>query len=276
MQKYQYFFLSILFIACDSESKSPTNQEAMDTSGPTDTAEVSEPETEPELDPTKVRFTGKVAYEDGTEVSNETVRIQMCAASCVRGQLTEDGGFVFSSLPADTYAFDVVPLTGAANTYASILDFITLVEGEEERVLEQVISIPNFTNSETVSESEFDASDGFIIQMKPDSFEPLDDTHTQIFSVSVDPNSSGLPFETISTGTIVKLWHLGPFDAHVENWSFRIENLDYPMGTEFQIYSSNYYGMEWTDLGSVTTDENGTIYGNDNLNILSSIILVQN
>ena len=279
MHKFLYFSIHFLMMmGCESESKSTdstTNTTDTNTNEP-DSPQSPEPEPEPEPDPNKVKFTGTIAYEDGTEISNDTVRIQMCASSCVRGQLTENGGFEFSSLSAGTYSFDVVPLAGEDNRYASVLDFITLVEGEGERNIDNIITIPTFATSTTVTMDEFEAQDGLIINMDPSSFEPLNESHTEIYAVSVDPNSSGLTFETLSAGTIVKLWHLGPFESHVENWSFRIENLDYPEGTEFQLYSANYANIEWTDLGTAIVNENGTLHSTTELSVLSSLILVQN
>ena len=239
--------------------------------------QINEPTTEPSYEdsgfPTTIPFNGKVSYEDGTEVTTMNTRVQMCSDYCYPAVIGSNGNFAFAGLTPATYAFDVVPIGESAGNYATPLDFITLDEEMDTHSLSEPFIVPSFTSSQDLNSSELLVNNELIISVDASTFSAREGFESQEYVAgTIIPENSGLILEGIP-GELLKGWYLGAFESKVDNWAFRVENLE--PGLTLHAYNSSYDDKGWISLGTNTVDENGVFMSTSGLKILSGLILVK-
>lgn len=258
-------FLTILsLLACGEKSN--------DTGMTSDTSNTTTTDTT-EIDPCAplegiegIGMTGSIIFSDGTEAMGN-VRVQMCNEGTCYVAKWNDDGFCFPEgtlTPNVPYAFDLVP-TVDSEKYANPLTFLTPTENV---TLTDPVIIPEYSNNGSGAES-FDAGNGLTIVGSAD----LPET---IFSVPVDLEGGGLPFENIDTSKIVGAWYLGPFDVHLENaatMTFSNENI--VAGNTYTILNGDYESQQWIETVSITAEENGILNIDEGLQILSTLLIKQ-
>lgn len=272
-------YLSIFLIGCSEEPKETTE----------DTASTNEASTEPTDEPIDpcipeegaegFRMEGNVEYADGTIGEPGNVRVQMCnSQSCYIGKWG-DNGFCFPEgtlSPGYSYAFDAVPLRGDENQYATPLTFITINEGDESLLLENALIIPEYSDSTSTSEAEFNAGNGLTIIIGEEEIEG-----GNLFATPVNNEEWGLPLPDFEDRNILGIWYLGPFETHLDtSWSFSFSNPqteNMAVGTQIEIYNADYNHQEWKYAGTATKTEEGLFLSDvdSGISILSSLVLVQ-
>ena len=263
------FYFYSLFFSCTTTTK--------DTSSTTNTP-TTEPTTEPSIEDSGnlhlIPFTGKVTYEDGTEVANTNTRVQMCSEYCFPAILGSNGAFSFVGLEPGTYAFDVVPLGDQSENYATPLDFITLTDNMESYSLDKPMKIPNFVVHQELTQPELNVDNTLFISVDANTFTVREGFDSQEYvAAALIPDDSGLILDGIE-GEFHQGWYLGAFEAKVESWNVRVENLE--PGLTLHAYNSSYDEKTWLSLGEATVDENGIFTSPNGLKVLSGLILMKN
>ena len=239
--------------------------------------QINEPTAEPSYEdsgfPTTIPFNGTVSYEDGTEVTSMNTRVQMCSDYCYPAVIGSNGNFAFAGLAPATYAFDVVPIGENADNYATPLDFITLDEEMETHSLSTTFIVPSFTSSQDLTSSELLINNELVISVDASTFSAREGFESKEYVAGTSlPENSGLILEGVS-GELLKGWYLGAFESKVDNWEFRVENLE--PGLTLHAYNSSYDDKGWISLGTGTVDENGVFVSPNGLKILSGLILMK-
>ncbi len=211
-------------------------------------------------------MTGSITFSDGTEAMGN-VRVQMCNEGTCYVAKWNDDGFCFPEgtlTPNVPYAFDLVP-TIDSEKYANPLTFLTPTENV---TLAEPVVIPEYSNSGSGTET-FDAGNGLTISGSAD----LPET---IFSVAVDLESGGLPFENIDTSKILGAWYLGPFDVHLENAAtMTLSNEAIIAGNTYTILNGDYESQQWIETTTIEAESDGILEINAGLKILSTLLIMQ-
>lgn len=214
-------------------------------------------------------MTGSIAFTDGTSAVGN-VRVQMCNADICYVAKWNEEGFCFpeGTLPGDQpYAFDIVPLGDLAKSYANPL---TILNPRTNISLENPVLIPLFSHTIDSSASELNMDGELIIQMNEAYPEAT------LSGVKINWTTDGLPVEGFETSQIIGGWYLGPFDTHLEDsLTLEFNSPTIIAGATYNVYNGNYEEKEWTLSTSATATEDGTLNVEGGIQILSTLLIIQ-
>lgn len=257
--------LTLLSILACGVKSTDTSTVIEDTSNSEDTTDNIDP-CAPIEGMDGLSMSGSIEFEDGIEAPGN-VRVQMCTSGTCYVAKWSDTGFCFpeGTLPPNVdYAFDLVP-TVDPTKYANPLTFIT---PSENIVLADPVVIPLYTQTGSGAE-DFDAGNGLTIATSESMPENL-------YAVTIDLESGGLPLDGIDKENILGAWYIGPFETHLSpssTISFVNENIT--EGTTYTIYNGDYENQTWLKTAEITAEENGVIIVNEALEILSTLLILQ-
>lgn len=251
-------------LACGEKSTDDTSTTVEDTNTEDTAASVNNCDPIEGLDGLGMK--GNVVFEDGIEAPGN-VRVQMCYVdTCFVAKWTDEG-FCFpeGTLPAgEDYAFDLVP-TVDPTKYANPLTFFTPTENIQ---LEEPVVIPLYTHQGSGAE-DFDAGNGLTITTNEAMPENL-------YATSVDLESGGLPFDSIDKTNILSAWYIGPFETHLSPAAtITISNEQIVAGSTYVIFNGDYENQMWLQTAEITAVEDGMLVVESGLEILSTLLIVQ-
>lgn len=278
---FKYSILFFLF-ACGQEEKEQDTGTSTDTDTNTDTDTDTDTLEDPCIQQdgaTGNRMEGSVIFEDGSSGKGQT-RVQMCnIETCFVASWGEDGNFCFPEGVLNSgynYAFDVVPLIGEENEYATPLSIISISEENTLIQLEAPVLVPKFQNNGAISSETFDAGNGLTLTIGEGEIDG-----DMIFSASLEPSEANLPLAQFQDRNIIGLWYFGPFEeVTTAPWGFQLSNSatsSLELGSTVELYNASYEDRDWLYAGTATVGEGGVLLTDENsgLQILSTLVLVQ-
>lgn len=263
-----FTLFSLLFTFGCGDKSSAEDTGTVDTSD-TNTTEEQVDACSPIEGATGIGMTGSVEFTDGTPAQGN-VRVQMCNADICYVAKWGDDGFCFPEgtlPPNEPYAFDLVPLGENAATYANPL---TILTPAESFALDQPVKIHTFSHVINNTDSVLDVDSELRIS--------LNETYpeTTLSAVKINFSTDGLPIEEFDLSTVLGGWYLGPFDTHLETGlsiEFNLPSIS--AGTSYAVYNANYESKEWTLVSAAIATEDQTITFSNGLQILSTMLLIQ-
>ena len=128
--------------------------------------------------------------------------------------------------------------------------------------------IPLYTHTGLGSE-DFDAGSGLVVSTSAEMPENL-------YAVTIDLESGGLPLEGIEKERILGAWYIGPFETHLSPAAtITFSNANITNGTTYIVYNGDYENQSWLQTAEVTADEDGILTIKSGLEILSTLLILQ-
>ena len=248
-QTTMLLFGSILFFGCSDKESDSASTDTEDTTEPAEPAQPEDTQDSGNTEPTYT-VTGEVTLADGAAANGTT--IQVCASSCRRETVDENGKWEMSGLKEEKYI-----VLGFSMQDDSLATTATHMDLTGDRDLTTMVLHPYATSEAWASSSKtYDLDGGLSVTFNGADLSRGDFAVKELANISsVKVPLSDIPMDApVAADKVAGIWMLGTFAFESSSgieWSIR-DTLGLEDGTDVEIFFLAPASHTWESLGTTT------------------------